>query len=58
MGQLDAGIVQLALPSLEAAFDASLDAVSWVAVGYMLAVACALPLFSRLAEIAGASSFF
>jgi MFS family permease len=58
MGQLDASIVQLAMPSLETAFDASLNAVSWVAVGYMLAVACALPIFSRLAEIAGRKSIF
>jgi hypothetical protein len=50
MGQLDASIVQLGMPSLETAFDASLNAVSWVAVGYMLAVACALPIFSRLAR--------
>ena len=58
MGQLDASIVQLAMPSLETAFDASLNAVSWVAVGYMLAVACALPIFARLAEIAGRKSIF
>jgi EmrB/QacA subfamily drug resistance transporter len=58
MGQLDASIVQLAMPSLETAFDAPINAVSWVAVGYMLAVACALPIFARLAEIAGRKSFF
>jgi MFS family permease len=58
MGQLDASIVQLAMPSLETAFDAPVNAVSWVAVGYMLAVACALPIFARLAEIAGRKSFF
>jgi EmrB/QacA subfamily drug resistance transporter len=56
MGQLDASIVQLAMPSLETTFDASLNAVSWIAVGYMLAVACALPIFARLAEIAGRKS--
>ena len=58
MGQLDASIIQLAMPSLEIAFDASLNAVSWVAVGYMLAIACALPIFARLAEIVGRKSFF
>ena len=58
MGQLDASIVQLAMPSLETAFDAPVNAVSWVAVGYMLAVACALPIFARLAEIAGRKTFF
>lgn len=58
MGQLDASIVQLAMPSLETAFDAPINTVSWVAVGYMLAVACALPIFARLAEIAGRKVFF
>jgi EmrB/QacA subfamily drug resistance transporter len=58
MGQLDASIVQLAMPSLETAFDVPVNAVSWVAVGYMLAVACALPIFARLAEIAGRKSLF
>jgi MFS family permease len=56
--RLDASIVQLAMPSLETAFDAPINAVSWIAVAYMLAVACALPIFARLAEIAGRKSFF
>jgi len=43
VGQVDASIVQLALPELERAFDARLDAVSWVAVGYVLAFAAVLP---------------
>ena len=33
-GQVDASIVQLGLPALEQAFDATLDQVSWVAVAY------------------------
>ncbi|MGH1591451.1 MFS transporter [Methylobacterium phyllosphaerae] len=52
-GQVDASIVQLGLPTLEQAFDASLDQVSWVAVGYSLAFAAVLPVYARLAEIAG-----
>lgn len=52
-GQVDASIVQLGLPALEQAFDASLDQVSWVAVGYSLAFAAVLPVYARLAEIAG-----
>jgi MFS family permease len=58
MGQVDASIVQLALPSLESAFDAQLNAVSWVAVGYVLAFASALPVFARLAEIAGRKTLY
>lgn len=53
IGQLDASIVQLALPTLERAFDARLASVSWVAVAYVLAFASILPVFARLAEIAG-----
>ena len=58
IGQVDGSIVQLALPSLETAFDAPLDAVSWVALGYMLAFACVLPVFARLAEIAGRKTLY
>jgi len=53
IGQVDASIVQLALPELERAFDAPLHAVSWVAVGYVLGFAGILPVFSRLGEMAG-----
>jgi MFS family permease len=53
IGQVDASIVQLAMPALEDSFDAPLHAVSWVAVGYVLAYAAALPMFARLAEIGG-----
>jgi EmrB/QacA subfamily drug resistance transporter len=52
-GQVDASIVQLALPELEHSFDATLSAVSWIAVAYVLAFASILPVFARLAEIAG-----
>jgi EmrB/QacA subfamily drug resistance transporter len=53
MGQLDASIVQLVLPTLERQFDANLDAVSWVPIAYLLAFASALPVFARLSEIKG-----
>lgn len=53
MGQVDASIVQLALPALERNFDVSLDAVSWVAIAYSLAFASILPLFARFSEIFG-----
>ncbi len=49
-GQIDASIVQLTLPTLERVFAAPLDIVSWVAVAYVLAFACALPVFARLSE--------
>ena len=52
-GQVDASIVQLGLPNLEAAFDRPLNVVSWVAVAYSLAFAAVLPIYARLAEMAG-----
>ena len=58
MGQLDASIVQLALPTLERSFEARLDKVSWVAVGYVLGFASMLPVFARLAEIAGRKAMY
>ena len=36
MGQIDASIVQLALPTLGRVFDATLESVSWVALGLSL----------------------
>src|SRR5262249_19354672 len=53
MGQLDASIAQMLLPTLEREFDARLSTVSWVAVGYLLARAAFLRIFGRLADIVG-----
>lgn len=53
IGQLDASIVQLTLPVLEQRFHATLAAVSWVAIGYLLAYAATLPVFARLSETFG-----
>ncbi|MBV8400137.1 MAG: MFS transporter [Acetobacteraceae bacterium] len=57
-GQIDASIVQLGLPTLEREFDARLDEVSWVAVAYSLSFAAVLPVYARLAEIAGRKLMF
>jgi len=53
LGQLDASIVQLALPALKLAVGASVDDVRWVAIAYLLAYAGCLPLFGRVCEIFG-----
>jgi MFS family permease len=53
IGQLDASIVQLALPTFEREFHANLDTVSWVAIAYLLAFASTLPIFARLSETKG-----
>ncbi len=53
MGQVDASITQLVLPDLERAFGASVRAVSWVAIAYLLVVAATLPVFGRLGDMLG-----
>ena len=53
VGQIDASIVQLALPTLATQFHATLESVSWVALGYLLAFAAFLPIFGRLCEMFG-----
>jgi EmrB/QacA subfamily drug resistance transporter len=58
MGQLDASIVQLALPTFERKFDANLDTVSWIAIAYLLAYASLLPVFARLSETNGRKLFY
>lgn len=53
IGQLDASIVQLALPRLAEAFDVRVDAVRWVAIAYLLAFAASLAVSGRVSEMMG-----
>lgn len=53
MGQLDASIVSLVLPTLETDFHQSVAAVSWVAVSYLLTLATLVAVFGRLADLYG-----
>lgn len=53
IGQLDASIVQLALPALAQGFGAAVNEVSWVAIAYLLAFSCSLAVFGRVSEIFG-----
>ncbi|HEV7216463.1 MAG TPA: MFS transporter, partial [Chloroflexota bacterium] len=53
MGQLDASIAQLVLPTLETVFVAPLSSVEWVALAYLLSLAALLAPVGRLADIAG-----
>jgi MFS family permease len=53
MGQVDASIVQLALPTLGRVFDSTLESVSWVALAYLLGVAAFLPIFGQLCQMFG-----
>jgi EmrB/QacA subfamily drug resistance transporter len=53
MGQVDASMTQMLLPRLEHEFNAQLSTVSWIAVGYLLAMASFMPIFGRLADMLG-----
>jgi MFS family permease len=48
-----ASIAQLVLPELEPEFHASVGAVAWVSVAYLLVLAATLPIFGRLADMLG-----
>jgi EmrB/QacA subfamily drug resistance transporter len=58
VGQLDATIVQLALPTLGRTFAVPLETVSWVALGYLVAFAAFLPIFGRLCQMFGRKSLY
>jgi EmrB/QacA subfamily drug resistance transporter len=53
LGQLDASIVTLALPTLQQHFHASLAAVEWVALSYLLALIASVTAVGRLADMIG-----
>ena len=53
MGQLDASIVTLALPSLQQAFHTSLAAVTWVGLSYLLVLVAAVTAVGRLSDMVG-----
>ena len=53
MGQLDASIAQLVLPTLDQVFQAPLSSVEWIALAYLLTLAALLAPVGRLADIAG-----
>ena len=53
MGQLDASIVTLAVPSLQHELHASLDAVEWVALVYLLVLVGTVSAVGRIADMVG-----
>ncbi|MCJ8141765.1 MFS transporter [Ancylobacter sp. A5.8] len=58
IGQVDATIVQLALPTLGHHFEASLQHVSWIALSYLAAFVAFLPIFGRLCEMFGRKTLY
>jgi DHA2 family multidrug resistance protein len=53
MGTVDASIVNVALPSIQAAFGVSITEVTWVTTGYLIAFVLVLPLTGWLASVFG-----
>ncbi|HLY67705.1 MAG TPA: MFS transporter, partial [Chloroflexota bacterium] len=53
LGQLDASIATLVLPTLEVVFKAQVAAVEWVAIAYLVTLAALVVTFGRLADIRG-----
>jgi EmrB/QacA subfamily drug resistance transporter len=53
MGQLDASIVTQAFPTLQRAFGASLGAVQWVGLAYLLVLVALLTAVGRFADMVG-----
>ncbi len=53
MGQLDASIVTVALPTLAKTFDASVGAVTWVGLSYLLVLVATVTAVGRFADMWG-----
>ncbi len=53
MGQLDASIVTVALPTLQRAFGTTLAGVEWIALAYLIALVSLVAPIGRLADMAG-----
>jgi EmrB/QacA subfamily drug resistance transporter len=53
MGQLDASIVTVALPSLQRSFDASVGSVTWVGLSYLLVLVATVTAVGRFADMWG-----
>jgi MFS family permease len=53
MGQLDASIVTVALPALQRVFQASIGAVTWVGLSYLLVLVATVTAVGRFADMWG-----
>src|SRR5271157_1560107 len=53
MGQLDASIVTVALPTLQRTFQASVGAVTWVGLSYLLVLVSTVAAVGRFADMWG-----
>src|SRR5947209_11444021 len=53
LGQLDASIAGLVLPTLQQVFAAPIDSVEWVSIAYLLTLAALVVPLGRLADLVG-----
>ncbi len=53
MGQLDASIVTMALPTLQHVFHASVGAVTWIGLSYLLVLVAMVTAVGRFADMVG-----
>ncbi len=58
MACLDGTIVNIALPTISAAFNVSTSTVSWVATAYMLVMAGCVLVFGKISDIVGFKKIF
>jgi EmrB/QacA subfamily drug resistance transporter len=58
MGQLDASIAGLVLPTLEEVFGAPVASVEWVAIAYLLTLAALVVPLGRLADLLGRKTLY
>ncbi len=58
MATLDAGIVNVALPTIADLFDASLSTLEWVVVAYLLTITTTLLMFGRLSDMTGGKKVY
>jgi EmrB/QacA subfamily drug resistance transporter len=58
MGQLDASIVTLALPSMQRSFGVTISQVEWVALAYLLTLVGLVTAVGRVADMVGRKSLY
>jgi EmrB/QacA subfamily drug resistance transporter len=58
LGQLDASIASLVLPTLEDVFEAPVAAIEWVALAYLLTLAALVVPIGRLADLLGRKTLY
>src|SRR5262249_30911342 len=58
LGQLDASIAGLLLPTLEDVFHAPVASVEWVSLAYLLTLAALVVPFGRLADLMGRKALY